>query len=283
MHYGLALPNGGVCGNAATLAEFAALAEASGWDGIFLEDYLVFQNHGDWPACDPWIALTAMALRTHRVRLALSVTPLARRRPWQVARQAVTLDHLSSGRLILGIGLGNRHDVDFNRFGENLDDRARARQLDEALDVLTGLWSGEPFSFHGEHYQIDDVTCLPRPLQQPRIPIWIGGGYPLRGPTERALRWDGSCLYQQTGEGEDWRDWTPDNIRSLKARATSRTDAQTPFDLAPGGRARKDPDADRALIRSLAEAGATWWVEYVPAAERDVMVAGIERGPLRID
>lgn len=282
MQYGLALPNGGVCGDPHTLAEFAVLAEASGWDGVFLEDYIFYQGHFDIPSCDPWIAMAAMAVRTKHIRLGALVTPLARRRPWKLAREAVTLDHLTNGRLIVGIGLGNGNDPDFAQLGEETDARRRAGILDEALDVLIGLWSGEPFSYQGQHFQVQNVTCLPKPVQQPRIPIWVGGGWPLKGPTERALRWDGSCLYKHT-YGGPWEDWTPDDIRSLKTLVEQQRGTGACFDIAPGGRERQDPDEDRALIRSLAEVGATWWVEGVALADPQVMREKIERGPLRID
>ena len=115
MRYGICLPNGGACGDPGTLADFAALAEAAGWDGIFLEDYIVWQGHQEVPTYDPWISLAAMALRTTRLRLGTSITPLPRRRPWKVASEAVVIDHLSHGRMILGVGIGDTSiDVSFS-------------------------------------------------------------------------------------------------------------------------------------------------------------------------
>ncbi len=287
MRYGLGLPNGGAWGDARTLAELARLAEESGWDGVFLEDYIVWQGHQDVPTFDPWITLAAMALQTTRIRLGTSITPLTRRRPWKVARETVTLDHLSNGRLILGVGLGDlEHDAaSFASFGEVTDAKQRGRMLDEALDVLVGLWSGEPFSYAGEYYRVSEVTLLPRPVQTPRIPIWIGGGFPLKGPTQRALRWDGSCMYKQP-QGTAWEDWTPDDVRALKALAVQARGAAAPFDIALGGRQRGDDwEKERTLIRSLAEAGATWWGDYIEQdrCDLDAARAYIARGPLRID
>jgi alkanesulfonate monooxygenase SsuD/methylene tetrahydromethanopterin reductase-like flavin-dependent oxidoreductase (luciferase family) len=290
MKHGLNLPNGGAFGDARTLAELAQLAEESGWDGVFLEDYIVWQGVQGTPTYDPWIALAAIAMRTQRIRLGTTVTPLARRRPWKLASETVTLDHLSNGRLILGVGLGDvgdnvGTDLSFTRFGEVTDAKRRGKMLDEALAVIVGLWSGEPFSYDGEYYHVDEARLAPPPVQTPRIPIWVGGGWPLKGPTQRALRWDGSCLYKHTFGGP-WEDWTPDDVRSLRAMADQQRAGSTPFDIVLGGRHRDDDWAkDRALIRSLADAGATWWVEYVspevggPAEAR----ACIERGPLRID
>lgn len=284
MKYGLSFPNGGPCGDARTLGELACLAEDSGWDGVFLEDYIVWQGHQDVPTYDPWIALAAMAMQTKRIRLGTMVTPPSRRRPWKLAREAVTLDHLSGGRVILGVGLGDTNttmDVSFSPFGEVTDDKKRAKMVNESLEILDGLWSGEPFSFHGEYFHIDEVTFLPRPIQQPRIPIWIGGVYRKLGAMQRAARWDGACLYKLTNG-----DFTPDEIRDIKSYVEQHRSVQTgAYDIASGGRSRdEDWDKDRALIKSLGEAGMTWWVEYAPPE-----IGGIEevraytaRGPLHV-
>ena len=143
------------------------------------------------PLADPWIAATTMALRTERITIGPLVTPLPRRRPWQVARQAVTLDHLSGGRLVLGIGLGGDWHGEYLGFGEPGSTKQRGAMLDEAIEVIAGLWTGEPFTFHGDHYQVDDVQFLPTPLQQPRIPVWVAGVWPNKAPFRRAARWDG--------------------------------------------------------------------------------------------
>jgi alkanesulfonate monooxygenase SsuD/methylene tetrahydromethanopterin reductase-like flavin-dependent oxidoreductase (luciferase family) len=281
MRYGLSLASAGTYGDARTLAELAELAEASGWDGIFLEDYIIHWQ--EQITYDPWIALAAIAMRTERIRIGITVTPLSRRRPWKVAREAVTLDHLSQGRLILGVGIGNGSDADFVQFGEVTADQQRAGMVDEALEVITGLWSGQPFGYHGTHYQIQEVTFLPTPMQQPRIPIWIGGGYPLKGPLNRAARWDGSCLYKFKESGPS-TDMTPDDIRELRAFVEARRSANVPFDIVVGGRERgADWDQERDYIRSLAEAGATWSGEHLPPNNLETLRAAIERGPLRID
>jgi alkanesulfonate monooxygenase SsuD/methylene tetrahydromethanopterin reductase-like flavin-dependent oxidoreductase (luciferase family) len=279
MQYGLALPNGGV--DPQTMAEFAALAEASGWDGIFIEDYIVWQGDPSVPTYDPWVLLAAMAMHTRRVRLSTQITPLARRRPWKVAREAVTLDHLSNGRAILGVGLGDNvtDDVSFSAFGEEMDARRRAKMLDEALDIIVGLWSGEPFHYDGEFYHVKEVTLLPRPVQTPRIPIWIGGAYPLKGPVQRAARWDGACLYKHKTHYMQ-----PEDILALKALVTSWRGTSAGYDISVGGsRRRNDWDEERAYIKSLAKAGSTWWIEYVPPDDLDKMRACVVRGPLRID
>lgn len=279
MRYGLALPTGGECGDPRFLVELAERAEAAGWEGVFLEDYVVFQGDPTAPTCDPWIALAGMALRTERVVLGTAVTPLARRRPWIVARQAAAIDQLCDGRMVLGAGLGDvgdhvGRDASFTHFGEEADARRRARMLDEALEIVAGLWTGEPFSYRGEHFTVDEVSFVPPPVQRPRIPIWIGGGYPNPGPTRRAARWDGSLLY-----GVPEHDLSPEDVRAIREAAGDR-----PYDIVVGGRAREeDWEAERERLRAIASAGATWWAEYVPADGRDAMRSAVDRGPMRID
>jgi alkanesulfonate monooxygenase SsuD/methylene tetrahydromethanopterin reductase-like flavin-dependent oxidoreductase (luciferase family) len=287
VRYCLNLPNGGACGDAQTLGELAALAEDAGWEGVLLEDYLVYQNQQDVPTYDPWVALAVMAVRTRRIRLGTEVTPLARRRPWKLARETVTLDHLSAGRLILAVGLGLGSDLAISQFGEVIEDQQRAAMLDEALEVLVGLWSGEPFRYAGHHFQVREVTFLPRPVQTPRIPIWVGGGYRNPGPLRRAPRWDGACLYRAptAGSAEDTgQGVTPDDVRAIRSYVEEHRTAATPFDIVAGGRRRgPDWDQERARIRAVADAGATWWVEWIPPADLATMRAAIARGPLRID
>jgi alkanesulfonate monooxygenase SsuD/methylene tetrahydromethanopterin reductase-like flavin-dependent oxidoreductase (luciferase family) len=286
MRYGLSLPNGGAWGDARSLGELARLAEESGWEGVFLEDYIVWQSHPEVPTYDPWVALAVMAMQTRRIRLGTSVTPLARRRPWKVARETVTLDHLSNGRIILGVGLGDTgeaigSDASFLNFGEVMEIRQRAGMLDEALEVIAGLWSGEPFRFAGKYYQVKEISLLPTPVQKPRIPIWVGGGFPLKGPTQRAARWDGSCLYKHKVHY-----MTPEDILALKSRVESRRGSLEGYDIAVGGSPRRpDWEEERSYIHALAEAGATWWIEYIPPEVGGLEAARalIARGPLRID
>jgi alkanesulfonate monooxygenase SsuD/methylene tetrahydromethanopterin reductase-like flavin-dependent oxidoreductase (luciferase family) len=152
MRYAINVPNFGDYADARFVADLARRAEQHGWDGFFVWDHINSAMGRGMPMGDPWVILTAVALATERIRIGTMVTPLPRRRPWKVARETTTLDHLSGGRLILGVGLGTPADAEFASFGEVPDIAERARKLDEGLEVLTGLWGGEPFSFVGEHY-----------------------------------------------------------------------------------------------------------------------------------
>ncbi len=287
MRYALSLPIGGECADPTILAEFARAAEAAGWDAVLLEDYITYTNDNyhslpGHPTHDPWIALAAMATGTQTIRLGTCVTPLSRWRPWHLARVTTTLDHLSGGRLILGVGLGDINDEAFTHFGEATDPRQRAELLDEGLDVLTGLWSGEPFSYVGKHYRVEETTCLPPPVQRPRIPIWVGGWVGTKPVLRRAARYDGICAYK-IADTSEWADFTPDDVTTLRSAIERQRTRDGDFDIVIGGRERaQDWDAERELIRGLADAGATWWHEWVPAADEATMRRGIARGPLRV-
>jgi len=286
MRYALNLPIGGPAAEPRRLGELAALAEDAGWDAVFVEDYIVYQNRQEIPTFDPWVALAAMALATSRVRLGTMVTVPARRRPWKLAREAATLDHLSGGRVILGVGLGDPADITFPMFGEETGLAARAAMTDEALEVLAGLWTGEPFAFAGRHYRFDEVTFLPPPVQRPRIPIWVGGGYPNPGPVRRAARWDGAWLYRVAARGETEDTGgvlTPEELRDLRTRIERERAEGAPFDLVVHGpQPGQDVEVERERLRASAEAGATWTGDWIPPDEPEVMRAAVARGPLRI-
>ena len=274
MRHALTLPTGGPCADPRFLVELAERAEGAGWDGVFLEDYVLFQGNPAAPTCDPWIALAGAATRTQRILLGTKVTPLARRRPWVVARQAVAIDQLSNGRMVLGVGLGDvgEHvvrDASFTQFGEALEPATRAAIFDEGLEVIAGLWTGAPFAHQGARFRVDEVTFLPVAVQRPRIPIWVGGGYPNPGATRRAARWDGSMLYRA-----DQTALTPADVGAIRAAAGDRA-----YDVMVSAPRSADAGADAAAIAELEAAGATWASVYVPVQEAGDMRRIVERGP----
>jgi len=261
MQYAVDIPNFDAYADPRTVVALAVEAEAAGWDGFFVWDHLLLDRSRRMDIADPWVLLAAVASVTERIRIGPMVTPLPRRRPWQVARQAVTLDHLSAGRLILGVGLGNPADAEYGAFGEATDARIRAEKLDEALAILDGLWSGEPCSFDGRHYQLHEMTFLPRPVQRPRIPIWVAATWPRERPIARAARWDGVYPLKAAGRG-GLADLASSDVRALCERIAALRPDGGPFDVVVGG---ATPAADRGLAATLvarfADAGATWWAE----------------------
>lgn len=268
MRFALNLPNYGPYADVRAMADLAHVAEESGWDGFFVWDHVTWLRSDPQPVADPWVLLAAVALATRRIRIGTMVTPVARRRPAKLARETTTVDRLSDGRLVLGVGLGSPLDDEFLALGEPGDARVLARRLDEGLDVLAAAWSGRPVTHHGSAYRVDGVTFLPRPVQQPRIPVWVGGTWPRRGPVERALRWDGAVLTYLAGGASGarvpaWRSATPQEVVDLAAmararRTTAPDTAPGDFDIVVGGDSR---GADAPLVEPLAAAGATWWQE----------------------
>ncbi len=281
MKYGVMLPNIGHYGDARVLAGLAEDAEAAGWDGVFVWDTFQMPEADGHPVADVWVVLAAIAMRTVRIRIGPRVVAPPRVRPWLLARQAVTLDHLSGGRLILGVGSGDANDRGFTAFGEELDARRRADRLDESLDILDGLWSGEPFAFAGEHYRFDAVQLMPRPVQRPRIPIWVAGTWPKPRPMGRAARWDGVNPFTLDANGT-YSSLQPEDVAGVRRFGETRRPAGSGWDIAvdaPVFEGRQDPAALDHL-RALVSAGATWALA-APSHEQDLteLRLAIRRGP----
>lgn len=259
MKYGLYVPPFGDYADARVLATLAKEAEEAGWDGFFTWDHLAF----DWiaaPLVDPWVAYAAIAMNTSRIRFGPLVTPLARRRPWKVARETVSLDRLSDGRLIFGVGLGGG-PAENAAFGDPSDPAELAGRLDEGLDVLTGLWRAEPFQYSGRYYQVKESLFQPGPLQAPRIPIWVGGFWPNRAPFRRAARWDG--VFPLNKKDDEFL--SPEQVRDIFAFIRRQRDPGLPdFDFAHSGCSSGDaPGRARDQVAPYAAAGVSWWLENV--------------------
>ena len=236
-------------GDPRTQADLAAEAEAAGWDGVFTWDGIAI---GEAETYDPWVILAALAMRTERVTLGAIVTPPARRRPWKLARAATTLERLSGGRLVLPVGLGALDDGAFGNVGEPTDARTRAELLDESLDILVGLWSGEPFGYAGRHYRFGPMTFRPTPIQRPRIPIWVVAIPTSEASMARALRFDG--IVSQAAETE--------GLAEIAAIVrTRRAPGDGPFEIVAQGSTPPDADRAREVVAPWAEAGATWWLD----------------------
>jgi alkanesulfonate monooxygenase SsuD/methylene tetrahydromethanopterin reductase-like flavin-dependent oxidoreductase (luciferase family) len=239
MNYGCILT-----GTPSDIVELAQEAELAGWDGVFLPD--------DWMTA--WIKLSAIAMRTHRIRLGTMLTPLPEQLPWYVAAQTATLDQLSHGRVIFTAGLGV---LDLDKFGMQ-ENRVRAERLDEALKILDGWWRGQAlrsFTYEGRHYRLQEMRAsvdwrTHAPRQTPRIPIWVVGG-PRQSQLRRAARWDGAVV----GGG-------PEEVRSRTTAIEALRTNPLPLDIITEGQTPSDdPVGATAIVRSYAEAGATWWLE----------------------
>ncbi len=260
MKFALYLPNLGPYANARTLANLARAAENAGWDGFFIWDHIARDFVIE--VVDPWVSLAAIAMATEKITIGALVTPIPRRRPWMLAKETTALDYLSGGRLIFGAGIGTGRVTEWANFGEEIDPKARGQMLDEGLDILTGLWSGQPFSYQGAYYQVAESHFLPAARQQPRIPIWVAGMWPNRAPMRRAARWDG--VFPLVGS-------SPLGIPSLEDFAAcvayvhdqrAALGLTGPYDAIYRGTSTDRTQAAETA-ESFAEAGATWWVEHM--------------------
>jgi alkanesulfonate monooxygenase SsuD/methylene tetrahydromethanopterin reductase-like flavin-dependent oxidoreductase (luciferase family) len=262
------------------LIQLGVDAEAAGFDGFFLWDHIVFSDTGDGPPIlDPWLLLAVIAARTSRIRLGTMITPVPRRRPWQLARQTATLDVLSRGRVILGVGIGSPAYGDFGIFHEPTGDRERAELLDEGLDVLAGLWTGKRFSYQGRHYTVDPVRFSPAPLQQPRIPVWVGGVLPATRPIARAARWDGMVPIRFAGHSLVRP--PASDIAAVRDQVLTARGSVSGFDLVVWAEVARLPREVPALARPYADAGATWWIETAKPEPGwwDQVAARVAAGP----
>jgi alkanesulfonate monooxygenase SsuD/methylene tetrahydromethanopterin reductase-like flavin-dependent oxidoreductase (luciferase family) len=185
----------------------------------------------------------------------------------------------------LPVGLGALDDGGFSKVGEPTDRKVRAQLLDESLEILTGLWSGEPFSYAGEHYRLEEMSFLPPPVQKPRIPVWVVGAWPSRKSMGRALRYDGVLAATAGGSAES-PGVTPDTIREIKAYVGENRDEDGTFDIVWEGQTPGEDSRQAAsIVRPFAEAGATWWIEspWTPPNEPDDLRRRIEQGPPPLD
>jgi probable F420-dependent oxidoreductase len=268
MHYGLSVCTLGEYADPRPVVELAVAAEAAGWQSLFVWDHLGFA----WgvPSGDPWVTLAAVAQTTSRLRIGTGITPLARRRPQVVANAVACLDLLSGGRVVLGAGLGGV-PTEFTKFGEPDDFGVRAERLDEALQLLAALWSGQRVTHRGRHYTVDDVALAPLPIQRPRVPVWIGGD---SAPAKRrAARWDGWIV---AGDSEDGKMIIgPDQIARAVDGLGRSSDS---FDVALSGVSGRE---DRDLVQRYANAGVTWWLESIHGqrGSRNELMDRVEAGP----
>jgi alkanesulfonate monooxygenase SsuD/methylene tetrahydromethanopterin reductase-like flavin-dependent oxidoreductase (luciferase family) len=242
MRFGFIVP----WADAAEVGDLAAAAEDHGWDGLFVWEPV-------W-GVDAWVSLAVAATRTTTIRLGTMLTPLPRRKPWELAGQVATVDRLSKGRVILGVGLG-APSSGYEAFGEETDRRIRAELLDEGLAIVRGLWSGEPMHHNGKHYTITptDFPQCGHTVQQPGVPIWCVGALGSRASMSRAMGCDG--LVPQVVDNGEARMCTLEELQAL--------DLPPGFDVVvEGSHTEHSPAAWEA-------AGATWWLESLWSAVSD--------------
>lgn len=267
VRYGIVLWTGNHHGVSEAVA-LGIAADKAGWDGVFVPDELSAGY------ADPWAVLSAVAQETTRIRLGTWITPLPHQQPWRVAHSAAAVDRLSAGRLMLGVGLGA--PAEHNTFGGWYEPRMLGRRYDEALEVIVGLWSGQPFSYTGEFFHLDNAILAVTPVQEPRIPILMGCWWPNKKPFQRAAQWDGIMPFWpsllQDGPGPQGEEATGDIEEELQAlMAYYHSLVDDPGEVVI-------PDRPESRYRRLAvEVGATWLL-----TTNTTNRAEIEHGPIRI-
>lgn len=273
MKFGVSVPNFGEFADVAAMAEAARIAEDTGWDGFFVWDHVYFE--GIEPVADPWVLMTAIALRTESIRIGPMVTPRVRRRPEKLAREVATLDRLSQGRLILGVGAGWQHSPEATAFGDPGDLRERAEILDEALEILVQFFRGGSVNFDGRHHTAS-IEAHAETYQKPHPPIWVATTWPYLRPQRRAARWNGVFPLSASEDGV----LTLQEFADLAAYIRSVGQDQADYDFVHSGRdGRRNP----AEVDRFEEAGATWWLEGEPPGGRlSDLLDELRQGPPRI-
>jgi hypothetical protein len=280
MRYGVSVPNIGEFADPRRVADLARRAEEAGWDGFFVWDHVVFP-WGPLDVADPWVLLTVVAGATERIRIGPLVTAVPRRRPGTLARQTTTLDRYSGGRLVFGAGLGFTLDAEYGTWGEPVEPAVVARRLDEGLELLDRLWSGERVDYAGEQLTARGATFVPTPVQRPRPPVWIGCDWPHRRPLRRAARWDGVAPLALAADGMSWAPTAAMVTEVLDVVGGLRT-TDDPFDVViTGSTPPDDPERARDAVGPIAAAGATWWLEgFRPQpGDLDAALRRVEAGP----
>jgi len=272
MKYGFVFPGG----EARTAAEYAQQAEAAGWNGFFVWEPV-------W-GTDAWVTLTAAAMVTNQIRLGTMLSPISRMRPWKLASETATLDRLSNGRVILSVGLG-AVDTGFKEFGEVTERKTRAELMDEGLEILTGLWQGQPFRYDGKHYKIEETNFFPPPppIQQPRIPVWVVGVWRREKSMSRVLRYDG-ILPGVVGEDGAMHQAMPHEIQQIRKYVDEQRRDEGTFDIIVEGETPgNDPEKASEMVGEWEAAGATWWIEAMWSSQSEsAVLQRIRQGPPRI-
>jgi hypothetical protein len=262
------------------LVDLAILTETAGWDGFFICDHLLLDPDGMLPLADPSIVLGAVATVTNKIIIGAMVTPVSRRRPWKLAKEFATLDQLSNGRLRIGVGLGGL-EQEFSNFGEDPDMKILAKKTDEGLAIMEQLHRGEAVNFDGEIYQIEGARLLPRPIQRPRIPVWVAAMLPAKPGQRRAARWDGimpQVMPVMVNESQDISSLdmrvimepSAEQIREVLEFTSPLRNTDDPFDVVVSAISYGlDKEAARKKLQSFKDAGTTWWLEWLECGKPD--------------
>ena len=270
--------NYGRLADATALCDLAVRAEAAGWDGCFVYDQVVVLRERVASSVDAYTALAAIAARTESLTLGPMITPIPRRRPWELAHQVISLDRLSKGRVVLGVGLGE--PPEYEATGDTADARALGDRLDEGLDVLTRLLAGEVVDHDGT-WRLDRLGLRPGPVQS-HVPIWVAGRYGARRPLRRAARYDG--VFPINTEWHLDRPLSPQQLREVRDEVWAhRHEGASQLELVQAGVTPGDPAEAARTVAPYAAVGATWWLEILEPVRGSLEELGarVDAGPPR--
>jgi alkanesulfonate monooxygenase SsuD/methylene tetrahydromethanopterin reductase-like flavin-dependent oxidoreductase (luciferase family) len=254
--FGVGVPNVADFADPVLLVDLAGETEAAGWDGFFVWDHLLYRPERPG-AVDAWTVIAAAAALTTQIRVGVLVTAVPRRRPQLLAQQVATIDLLSAGRLVFGVGLGSLPD-EYKRFGENPSMKVRGRRLDESLSVLQAMWSRGSLRHRGEFFTVDDVELLPKPAQEPHPPIWVAGRWPNKAPFRRAARFDGVMPTHSSYAHGSFM--TVEELREVVDYVQDHRSRNDPFDVVMEGESSTSAHLE-VLVSGYGTAGLTWWIE----------------------
>ncbi|NPD89024.1 MAG: LLM class flavin-dependent oxidoreductase [Asgard group archaeon] len=249
--FGIYIANHGITSNPQDYIKLAKTGEECGWEGFFLWDHVFLPWAPDEDVLDSWNILSAIATQTNKLTLGTTVTPLARRRPMVIARQAITIDRLSNGRFILGVGLGGTAELKV--LGEEVDPKIRGELLDESLEILKGLWSGKSFTYDGKHFKIKEpVTFKPAG----NIKIWVGGNWPNKKPFRRAAKYDGIFPLKAGSDPSIY----PQDYQEIMSYIRKYRESLESFDLVKSIFTVGDKEHD-SYIHEFMDLGVNWLLE----------------------
>ena len=282
MNFAVSLPNYKKYADVHLLIKMAKEAETAGWDGFVIWDHEA--AGGKSPVTDPWVTMGAIAAQTHKMKLGIIITQLAKHSPWKIAKEAATLDQLTDGRFILGIGLGFALEREFKVLGDEHKEKARKAVLDEILEILGDLWTEDDYKISDEHFKEDQPQPDRKKKRPVYIPIWMAGLWPDRLQFRRVAQWNGVL---PIAKGYEYNNMMlPEAINDVIEFVGSHRTVDEPFDIIHAGiTSGVDHEKDKEIIETYRQAGVTWWMEAITPGRAPVekIIERIKAGPPRLE
>lgn len=272
INFGIYIANFDIFESPIDYLDLAVATEENSWDGFFMWDHTV--GIPGKPASETFTTLSAIASKTNNIKIGTTVTGLPRHRPWNLARKVATIDHISNGRFIFGIGLGARDE--YSPFNEENDNKILKEKVDESLQIIQGIFEKDHFSFSGKHYQLNDVSFNPKPKQK-NLPIWVAGTWPYKGPFRRAAKFNG--IFPLSADPDEIR-LSPKEYQDIISFINQFRDPKSDFDVVSHMYTTGNKEDD-AWISDYIDVGVNWLIEviYPGRASKKEIFDRIKKGP----